>query len=300
MRDGRALCLFAAMMAIVVGCGPSISTPPSAGPPQPTIALQAALVDAFGRPWYCDPDFYPVGRDEMASMRERWSEVTADRVVFEAVAKRMGVDADLQPSDDERLAIYREWKALRAIALEPQADGGLRFDFLVAPPPAGGEGRQVIGVITADGRIVLQQESSAGEPNCPICLVAGTRIATPAGDIAVEVVRIGAIVWTRGADGRKVAAPVVEVGRVDIGPGHEATRVDLSDGRSITASAGHPLADGRPIGSLAIGDTVDGAIIVAVSRIANTASWTFDLRPSGPTGVYWAGGIPLGSTIAGP
>jgi hypothetical protein len=284
------------VVSIVAACGAAASPSPSPGPPLSEIQLKAALIDSYGPLWYCDPDFYPVGRDELVAMRERWPEVTADPVVFAIIAARVGVDPAAQLSDEQRLAVYREWKMLNALFLDRQG-GVYRFDILVQPVAGATEGRHVGGLIHIDGRIEVEQDAPAGEPNCPICLLRGTPIATPNGDVAVEDIRAGTVVWTLDGAGRQVATPVVRIGRVNIGPGHTAARVELSDGRSITASAGHALADGRTIGSLAVGDAVDGAIVTTVTIVPNAAGWTYDLLPAGDSGAYWAGGILLGSTL---
>ena len=71
----------------------------------------------------------------------------------------------------------------------------------------------------------------------------------------------------------------------------------LADGREVHVSPGHPLADGRAVGSLAVGDAIDGSVIVGVERLPYGSGMTFDLLPSGPTGTYWAGGVPLASTL---
>jgi len=285
-------------LAIVAGCGAAASPSPSPGPPRSEIELKATLIDAFGSLWYCDPDFYPVGRDELVAMKERWPEVTADPAAFAIVAARVGVDPTAQLTDEERLTVYREWKMLNAVFLQPEADR-FRFDYLAQPAPGAAEGRRVAGLITPDGTITIEQDAPAGEPMCPICLVRGTRIATPAGDVTIEAIRPGMSVWTVDRAGRRVAATVIDTGRVALGSGHTAVRVELADGRSLTASAGHPLADGRTIGSLAVGDTVDGAVVTRLATVANVDGWTFDLLPSGDTGTYWADGVLLGSTLAG-
>ena len=71
----------------------------------------------------------------------------------------------------------------------------------------------------------------------------------------------------------------------------------LSDGRAVTASPGHPTAEGRALGDYRTGDTLDGAVVTAV-KYSDYDGVTFDLLPSGETGIYWANGILMGSTIA--
>jgi hypothetical protein len=71
----------------------------------------------------------------------------------------------------------------------------------------------------------------------------------------------------------------------------------LADGRDLLASPGHRTADGRPLGSLAAGDVLDGAKIIRWELVPYSHDRTYDLLPAGPTGSYWANGILLSSTL---
>jgi hypothetical protein len=79
--------------------------------------------------------------------------------------------------------------------------------------------------------------------------------------------------------------------------GHEVVHLALADGRTLVASPGHPLADGRLLGTLRAGDRVDDAVVTAVDRILYDGAETFDLLASGPTGSYAIDGIWLDSTL---
>ena len=68
-------------------------------------------------------------------------------------------------------------------------------------------------------------------------------------------------------------------------------------GLSALASPGHPLADGRTLGSLGAGDSVDGVHVVSADLVPYSEGYTYDVLPSGATGQYWANGILLGSTL---
>ncbi len=132
---------------------------------------------------------------------------------------------------------------------------------------------------------------------CPICLAQGTRIDAPGGSIAVERLRIGDRIWTLDADGRRVIGTVLARGSATAPVDHTVVRLVLVDGRTVTASPGHPLADGRQLGELGVGDWVDGSRVASVAREAYGFGATFDLVVSGPTGTYLVDGIPMGSTI---
>jgi len=71
----------------------------------------------------------------------------------------------------------------------------------------------------------------------------------------------------------------------------------LDDGRELWASPGHPTIDGRTLGKLQIGDSLQGAIIISTERIPYADSFTYDLLPAGETGFYWANGILIASTL---
>jgi hypothetical protein len=104
-------------------------------------------------------------------------------------------------------------------------------------------------------------------------------------------------VWSFDRAGRRIVATVVALGSTPAPPGHRVVRLRLADGRVVSASPGHPLPDGRPLGDIRVGDLVDGSMVEAVTDLDYADGATFDLVASGPTGGYYAGGIPMLSTI---
>ncbi len=277
---------------------PSPSPTPTRGPVLTLPELKLALMDQFGQLWYCDPDFYPIARqDELAAAKERWPEVIADADAFAAVTTSVGVDPTAKLDDAQTLEVYRAWKVLNAIALDPIGNDAYRFDYLAEPASGAGEGRRTGGTITSTGEIAIEQQVAAGEPVCPICLARGTLIETPDGPRPVETFRIGDPVWTLDAEGHHVRATVIAVGSTAVPAGHEAIRLVLADGRTVTASPGHPLADGRPFAGVRPGDLVDGSPVAAAEAVRYDGRRTYDIAVSGPTGVYLVGGVPLGSTL---
>ena len=71
-----------------------------------------------------------------------------------------------------------------------------------------------------------------------------------------------------------------------------------SDDRQVRASPGHPTTDGRHIGDIRPGDTLDGSRVLSAERAGYDGGYTFDLLPGGDTGFYFADGVALASTLA--
>lgn len=271
---------------------------PTPGPARSPAELKLAIIDRFGPLWYCDPDFYPIQRgEEIDHARERWAEVVADRDAFEAIAARQGLDPAGAFGEEQKLAVYRAWKVLNAVALDPIGNDTYRFDYLARPAGGAAEGTRTAGTISGRGEITIEQQASAGEPICPICLSRGSRIDAPDGPVAVESLRIGDSVWTLDAAGRRVPGSVTALGSMPAPAGHRVVQLVLSDGRTLVASPGHPLADGRRLGDLRLGDAVDGSTVASTRLVPYIADATFDIVVSGETGTYLVDGIPLGSTI---
>jgi hypothetical protein len=274
--------------------GPS----PSPGQAQSLPELKLAIIDRFGPLWYCDPDFYPIPRgEEIDSARSRWPEVIADAEAFKAITAKLGIDPNGSFTDAQKLSVYQAWKIINAIALDPIGNDTYRFDYLAQPKGGAAEGTRSGGTITAAGLITIEQQANAGEPNCPICLARGTLIETPSGGVAVERLRIGDAVWTVDAHGARVAGMVIALGSTVAPRDHHVVRLVLADGRTVTASPGHPLADGRSLGALRAGDQLDGSVVVSADLVAYTGGRTFDIVVSGPTGIYLVDGIALGTTL---
>jgi hypothetical protein len=221
----------------------------------------------------------------------------ADAVLFAAIVAKLGLQVTTTFSDVQKLAIYQLWKPAASFPFESLGNGRYRFDYLAQPMAGAQQGLHVQGSIGSGGDIAIDQQAPADEPNCPICLARGTRIDTPSGPVAVDALRLGERVWTFDDAGRRIAGTVIALGSTPAPAGHHVIRLTLADGRSVTASPGHPLADGRPIGDIAIGAGVDGSTVVGAESLEYTGGETFDLVVSGPTGGYFAGGIPLLSTI---
>jgi len=295
----------ALLVLLMAACSPGGGSPVPTPNPSPTpgtrltiAQVKFALIERLGDLWYCDRDFYPVAHDDEAALAlQRFPEVQADSEAFAAIVEKLDLDAGDTFSDADKLAIYRAWKVLAAIALESIGEGRYRFDYLAQPAPGAAEGTRTAGLIDDRGTITVEQQAPTGEPMCPICLAEGTTIDTPAGPVAVERLRLGDAVWTLDASGRQVAGTVIALGSTPAPVGHEVIRLALRDGRSVTASPGHPLGDGRELGDLRIGDLVDGSAVVALDVLPYVGAETFDIVVSGPSGTYLAGGIPLGTTL---
>jgi hypothetical protein len=132
------------------------------------------------------------------------------------------------------------------------------------------------------------------------CVSKGVQIDGPEGSIAIESLRVGDTVWTVDESGERIAAPILRVSRVPVPEGYEIVHLVLDDGRELWVSPGHPTADGRTIEDFVPGDLLDGARVTRADLIRYTESATYDILPSGGTGLYWANGILIGSTLADP
>ena len=132
---------------------------------------------------------------------------------------------------------------------------------------------------------------------CPICLAANTMIQTPSGDVNVTELKKGAIVWSVDAQGKRVAAAILEVAKTPVSKTHQVVHLALKDGREVWVSPQHPLINGKPIISLKVGDGYDGSIVMNTKLEAYTAGFTYDLLPDSASSIYVANGIPLRSTL---
>ena len=290
--------LVIALALMAAACGGGLASPtPSPSPQALTVPqLKYRVMDQLGRPWFCDPDFFPVGRgDEGQRAQEKLPEIQKDADTFNAIVAHLGLPTAPPYMADQQLAIYREWKTLNVLQLQPTTNNVWGFTYLAMKNVGGGE--RVEGRVLADGSVSVLTRQQAGPPPCPICLALGTRIATPSGEIAVQDLQIGDIVWTSDADGARVSAALIAVGNAPVPATHVIVRVALDDGRVVYVSPGHPTAQERHIGDLAAGDTLDGTRIASVERVTYAGGATYDILPAGTTGVYWANGVLLGSTL---
>jgi Hint domain-containing protein len=279
----------------IVACGSA--TPAPVGSPLSVTQLKFAVMDAVGTPVFCDPDFYPLAREggEQASAIARYPDIRADSVLYAAIVAHEHLPSgDL--TDAEKLTLYRAWKLLNALTLT-QTGSDHAFQYRVLSKTGTASYLFVAGTVRVDGVVTVTSRTPTGAPPCPICLAAATLIATPNGDVRVTEIEPGMLVWTASAGAARIAEPVVEVGSTRVPAGHLMVHLALADGRELLASPGHRTADGRQLGSLAVGEALDGSTIVRWELVPYDGDRTYDLLPAGPTGTYWADGVQLSSTL---
>ncbi len=265
--------------------------PGGSGPTELKYRVLAQFPDLF----YCDPDYYPVAReDELDLARQRFPELQANPEEFNTILAHTHLAGLTTFNDDQKLLIYREHKKLAAIQFELSATG---YQFQIQVAKTEGSGELVAGNIDGQGTITVQQRTPS-IATCPICLAADTRIDTPTGPILVQSLRVGMPVWTVDQAGARVAQPVIRIRKTIVPASHQVVHLILDDYRELWVSPGHPTADGRNVGQLKAGDYLAGAMILSAERVPYTGSATYDLLPSGETGFYWANGILIGSTLA--
>jgi len=256
--------------------------------------LKYRLLAQFPDLFFCDPDYYPVARqDEMALAQQRFPELQANLEEFNAILAHNGLAGVSTFTDDQKLLIYRQHKKLAAIQLELAGDS-YRFQMQVAKTEGAGE--LVSGLIDSQGKIsVLKRTASIAA--CPICLATGTLIDAPSGPLPVQSLRLGMTVWTLDSAGRRIARPIIRLGATIAPTNHRVVHLVLDDGRELWVSPGHPMPDGFTIGHLQVGQAFAGGMILSMERLRYTGQATYDLLPAGETGFYWANGILLASSL---
>jgi hypothetical protein len=282
--------LVALILLVAAACG--APNPNPAGSPWSQAQLKFAVMDAVGKPQWCDPDVWPLAHDQLPNAIAKYPEIKADAATYAAILAHEHLPSG-ELSDDQKLAVYKAWKLLTPVKLTAGTDG-YSFDYEIWTST---DYFEVTGTVSADGHVAVTSRTKAFRPNCPICLAASTLIATPSGQVRVVDVRVGMIVWTEDASGGRIAEPVVKAGSMEAPAGHRMVHLRLADGRELLASPGHGTADGRTLGSLAVGDPLDGSRVTLWELVPYDGDRTYDLLPGGPTGRYWANGILLASTL---
>jgi hypothetical protein len=129
------------------------------------------------------------------------------------------------------------------------------------------------------------------------CAAPDTAIATPSGERPIADLRPGDLVYS--VDGEEIrAVPIVRINRTPVA-NHRVRQVTFDNGHSIEMTAGHPLADGRPLSALRAGSELTGGIVVAVTSIPYAHDATYDILPLSTSGAYFASGVLVGSTLGG-
>ena len=143
----------------------------------------------------------------------------------------------------------------------------------------------------------IEPENGMCPYGCPTCVCASpdTSIATPDGERPISDLLVGDLVYSVHQN-KVMPRAVLEV-RVNPVFNHSVVRVTLTTGSTLEISARHPTADGRTFGDLSTGDALDSVEIVSVEVIPYQYPFTYDILPDSDTGIYFAGGVAIGSTL---
>ena len=148
--------------------------------------LKYRLIAQYGPLFFCDPDFYPIAHEgqEQQHALDQFMAIRANTAEFAAILDHVGLPVKPDYSADEKLSIYREHKKLTyGVQL---TSSGAAYDFTLRIGQ--NQGYRIGGTITASGSITETSRETSFN-TCPICLVRGTTIETPAGLMPVVQLR---------------------------------------------------------------------------------------------------------------
>ena len=289
------------LSAVVVGVASMRDKDNTGGtpPPGPTdggykteAQLKYVLIAEFSPLFFCDPDYYPVGRgDEQEQAMAEFKNIQTQGAIYNAILEHLRWSGKTEFSPPEKLTIYREFKRLRAVRLEVAGSGNYSFGLSEGTE---GDGYRVTGLISNTGKLGDYKREKAFL-TCPICLSKGTRIRTSQGERAVETIGVGDKVLSVNASGAIVALPVLETSKTAVPPSHKMVRIRLSDGRELLVSPRHPSAEGKALGTYRGGEWLDGADIISISDVNYDMGFTYDILTE--TGLYFANGVLISSTL---
>jgi hypothetical protein len=120
-------------------------------------------------------------------------------------------------------------------------------------------------------------------------------IATPRGDRRIGELGPSDTVYSVDRNAT-VAVPILRLSRARA-VHHSMVRVTLQDGSVLSMSPRHPTSDGRVFGDLIAGGLLDGRRIVSVEKVLYEHPFTYDLLPASDSGMYFASGVLIGSTL---
>ena len=256
--------------------------------------LKYRILAEFPDYFWCDPHLWPIVREgqEQTDAIAQFPTIKSDQSEFSTILEHINLPSKSDYTDAEKLLIFREHKTLNgALQVTP---AGADYNFVIRIKE--GQGERIEGNITTSG-LMKQTKREPSINTCPICLAKGTLIDTPQGQIPVEKLTRGMTVWSIDCCGNKTAVKISEAASTPVPAGFQFIRIQLSDGRSITASPGHSTPQGKALSSYKAGDVLDDATVVSLEYITTGDTATYDILPSGTAGEYWANDILLKSTI---
>lgn len=150
--------------------------------------------------------------------------------------------------------------------------------------------------VTCDGSFWRWTTNNCQTGGGGVCASPNTPIATPAGERAIADIQVGDVVFSVDRNSVRPVKVALVVRRPVYN--HHVVRIVTEEGRVLEISAPHPTADGRTFGDLRPTDLLDGHTLQSVEVVAYTHEYTYDILPESDSGLYFAAGMLIGSTLS--
>src|SRR5216683_3233420 len=175
--------LAVAIVLLAVACGSAGGAGGAVGSPLSVDQLKFKVIDAVGVPLFCDPDYYPIAHQggEESNADTYYPQIRADAELYAAIVAHEHL-ASGELDEAQKLTLYRAFKRLRALVLTQNSDS-YTFEIRVQTKGPNTAVELVDGSVRVDGVVTITSRKPSGMPPCPICLAAGTLIATPSGAV---------------------------------------------------------------------------------------------------------------------
>jgi hypothetical protein len=107
--------------------------------------------------------------DEQQKAIAKFPEIQADGPTFSAITQRAGMAGKTTFSDADKLQVYREWKVLNGVDVQPLGNAMYSFDVVTEGDAASGAATHYIGAVDAHtGEIKINSQEQVFGVSCPI------------------------------------------------------------------------------------------------------------------------------------
>ena len=133
-------------------------------------------------------------------------------------------------------------------------------------------------------------------PPATPCLVANTFVETGTGPIQIKDLQKNTKIWSLDPSGKKILSKIAKISKTLINNA-QLINIEFDCGLSISATPNHQIYDKRLFSDIKINDVVYNNKVTNINSIVSDKEFVYDILPKNKSRVYFAGGIPVLSSI---